>query len=176
MTTLLRQTLSGLGITVYAAVAIAPWASMQTEVGPLPESLWTSEWLGSKTPPYPSEIMTDAAAYAVSVKSDPDVSALVRELRSESGLTANQLGRLLGVSRRSVYNWAAGSPIAAAREERLRELHSMVLNLPAKSPDMRRNLLLDSSNGPSIFRQFVEGGKKNQRIKYSVPVEERFGL
>lgn len=103
-------------------------------------------------------------------------SALVAKLKAESGLTADQLGRLLGVSRRSIHNWAAGSAIAPLHEEKVRELGALVFSLPADTPDERRQLLLDSSNGTSLFRQFATKSNEPQRVKFGVPVEERLGL
>lgn len=105
-----------------------------------------------------------------------DVSALVAELKVSSGLTADQLGRLLGVSRRTIHNWAAGAAITPAREERVRTLNELVFSLPGNDPDERRTLLLDSSAGPSLFRQFAEAGTPKERIMYPVPVEEQLGL
>lgn len=104
------------------------------------------------------------------------LSSIVIALKTESGLTADQLGRLLGVSRRSIYNWAAGSAIASSHEEKLRELDSLIFSIPAKTPDERRSLLLDSSNGPSLFQQLASKADGPQRIKFGVPVEQRLGL
>jgi DNA-binding transcriptional regulator YiaG len=54
------------------------------------------------------------------------VAQLVSELKEKSGLTAEQLGRLMGVSRRSIHNWSAGASISASREERVRQLGLLV--------------------------------------------------
>lgn len=79
----------------------------------------------------------------------------VSALRDLSGLTATQIGRLFGVSRRSINNWMAGSPMAAHHETRLSVLRSVFLAIPASSPDERRSALLDSSSGPTLFQQLV---------------------
>ena len=119
---------------------------------------------------------TATGKFAQKVNPASGLSSIVAALKIESGLTADQLGRLLGVSRRSIHNWAAGSAIASAHEEKLRELDSLIFSIPANTPEERRSLLLDSSNGPSLFKQFASKADGPQRIKFGVPVEERLGL
>lgn len=75
-------------------------------------------------------------------------------LRTVSGLTADQLGRLFGVTRRSVQNWVAGGQMASFHEERLSHLYTVVLNAGA-SPEERRKKLLSSANGKSLFHQLL---------------------
>jgi hypothetical protein len=165
-------TTTGLSITASLAMIVAPWATVVDEPRVKPESAWTvfsdealRAGLGTATGPIAAEQETAS-----------DLSTIVANLKAESGLTADQLGRLLGVSRRSIHNWAAGTVIAPAHEERLRDLERLVFSLPAHSPEERRRLLLESSNGPSIFRQFAAKADAPQRIKFGVPVEERLGL
>lgn len=79
----------------------------------------------------------------------------VSELRDVSGLTATQLGRLFGVSRRSINNWMAGSPMSPHHKTRLSVLRTVFLAIPASSPEERRSALLDSSNGQTLFHQLV---------------------
>lgn len=78
----------------------------------------------------------------------------VADLRALSGLTADQIGRLFGVSRRSVQNWVAGTPMAATHEERLSRL-TMVVAATGSSPEERRRKLLSSASGVSLFHQLV---------------------
>ena len=79
----------------------------------------------------------------------------IGDLRDLSGLTASQVARLFGVSRRSVNHWLAGKPMAVQHEERLSMLLSTITSLPGTSPDERRAELLDSSGGPSVFHQLL---------------------
>ncbi len=46
-------------------------------------------------------------------------AASVNRLRRLTGLTWEQLGHMLAISRRSVHSWASGARLAAANEERL---------------------------------------------------------
>lgn len=88
-------------------------------------------------------------------ETNADRSAIA-ELRDLSGLTASQVARLFGVSRRSVNNWIAGKPMAPHHEERLSQLLAIVRGVEGSTSDSRRAALLDSSTGPSIFHQLVQ--------------------
>lgn len=79
----------------------------------------------------------------------------VDELRAQSGLTTDQIARLMGVSRRSVHNWLVGGSMSAANEERLAQLQEVVNAIPGDSTE-RRAILLDSSHGRSRFHQLLE--------------------
>lgn len=114
-----------------------------------------SEWL-------PGTIRSDSstgldsvltAGTFVQVLEEPRFS--IGDLRDLSGLTASQVARLFGVSRRSINHWLAGKPMAAQHEERFSLLLSTVRGLPGASPDERRAVLLDSSSGPSLFHQML---------------------
>lgn len=167
---------TGSGITSWEGATYAPWGHRDTDSARRSPFDWIITILRSET----SSTFTEGLVVETVKPELPakvrDVSVLVAELKTDSGLTADQLGRLLGVSRRSVHNWAAGATITPAREERVRALSDLVFSLPSKTPEERRARLLDSSAGPSLFRQFVEDDSRSERIKYSVPVEERFGL
>jgi transcriptional regulator with XRE-family HTH domain len=165
-------TTTGIGITTALALIVAPWAGIIDERPVVPESAWMV---------FSDDIRqagfgTATGKFAQKVDAVSALSSIVARLKSESGLTADQLGRLLGVSRRSIHNWAAGSAIASVHEEKLRELESLIFSIPASTPDERRSLLLDSSNGRSLFKQFASKADGSQRIKFGVPVEERLGL
>lgn len=95
--------------------------------------------------------------YTTRILSQPLSSAnlTVNDLRDFSGLTASQIGRLFGVSRRSVNNWMAGNPMAPRHQERLSTIQQTLLSLTGRSAEERRVELLVSSAGPSIFQQLV---------------------
>lgn len=71
----------------------------------------------------------------------------VSELRRISGLTWQQLGRLLGVSRRSVHYWASGEPLNAENRERLMQVLRIVRVADRGSARSTRAALLDGSKG-----------------------------
>jgi transcriptional regulator with XRE-family HTH domain len=79
----------------------------------------------------------------------------VKELRDLTGLSAGQLGRLFGVSRRSINNWLAGAAMAPHHAERLADLQCTILRLPCTTSAERRNELLASAKGTSLFQQLV---------------------
>lgn len=103
-----------------------------------------------------------------------DMRTLVTHLKNESGLTANQLGRLLGVTNRSIHHWVAGSPVAVKYEDRIRTLSEVVFGLNASTPEDRRAMMLDSRSGPSLFKHFLDTASHPERLQYSIPVSERF--
>lgn len=91
----------------------------------------------------------------------------IAELRALTGLTTDQVGRLFGVSRRSVHNWINGSAMAPQHEERAAKILSIARVLPGTTPAERRTALLDSSRGTSLFHQLV--GFRAQDARLQVP-------
>lgn len=83
-----------------------------------------------------------------------EAGGTVSDLRAISGLTANQIGRLFGVSRRSVQNWVAGMSMAEQHQRRLDGLIDQIRRLGA-TPEERRQALLKSSGGRSKFAQLA---------------------
>ena len=86
----------------------------------------------------------------------PVVASRVRQLKEDSGLTWDQLRRLLGVSRRAVHMWAGGGQINAKNEERLALLEQIVAALGGRTPaDRRSRLLSPSGTGRSVFQELA---------------------
>lgn len=101
----------------------------------------------------------------------------IAELRALSGLTADQVGRLLDVSRRTVQNWIAGNAMAIQHEEQASRLMAVVLALPGSTSDERRAALLDSSDGESLFQKLLHQKQRSPKIQgQAVTVGERIGL
>jgi len=97
------------------------------------------------------------------------------ELRAISGLTANQIGRMFGVSRRSVQNWLAGAPMARQHEERMALLISQIRVL-GSTPDTRRAALLHGADGGSLFHRFVSEIQQDAIVQLtSMSVREQLG-
>ena len=67
---------------------------------------------------------------------------LIKELRTVTDFTWDQLSKLLGVSRRSVHLWAAGGRMAAVNEEAVARLLKEVAALPTADLAERRVQLL----------------------------------
>jgi DNA-binding transcriptional regulator YiaG len=87
-----------------------------------------------------------------SVSIERSSAASIAALRQLSGLTWDQLARLLGVSRRAVHFWAEGRPMAPSHEEHLQRLLAVVHELHRGSPQANRALLLDARPGePMVF-------------------------
>ena len=75
----------------------------------------------------------------------------VSELRRISGLTWEQLGQLLGVSRRSIHFWASGKPLNASNERRLMRVLDIVRVADRGSARSTRAAMMDASQGTSAF-------------------------
>lgn len=91
----------------------------------------------------------------------------VAELRALTGLTIDQMGRLFGVSRRSVHNWINGNTMAPQHEERLATILAVAQVLPGTTPVERRAAMLDSSQGVSLFHQLM--GERGEGMRLHVP-------
>jgi transcriptional regulator with XRE-family HTH domain len=86
---------------------------------------------------------------------DRDLPATVTWLHAESGLTWEQLGRALGVSRRAVHLWARGGRMNSINAENLNALVGIVRELAGSSPDANRAALLAARPaGRSLFDEF----------------------
>jgi len=80
----------------------------------------------------------------------------VLDLRAESGLTWDQLGRLFGVSRRAVHLWASGKRMNSRNIELLGTLRTIVDGAPVKDPDSRRMwLFAPDRDGRSPIGRFM---------------------
>ena len=69
---------------------------------------------------------------------------LIRDLKSRSGLTWDQLAGLFGVSRRAVHGWASGARLNAQHSETLSWLRQTLTRVEAPTdPDSTRAALLE---------------------------------
>jgi DNA-binding transcriptional regulator YiaG len=101
----------------------------------------------------------------------------IAEVRALTGLTTDQVGRLFGVSRRSVHNWINGNAMAPQHEERAAKILSIMQVLPGSTPADRRAALLDSSRGTSLFHQLMASRADSVRLQVAgVSARERIGL
>lgn len=83
--------------------------------------------------------------------------------KENSGLTWDQLGKVLGVSRRAVHMWATGARMNQTHAERLREFSAAVrANLGATPDETRAALLSIGPDGLSMVERY-----RNQRLDRS---------
>lgn len=76
----------------------------------------------------------------------------IHQLREQTALSIEQLGKLFDVSRRTVHLWLTGNQMNEKNRERLEYLTEFVRDLNLTDPTDVKNALLDSSNGPSRYR------------------------
>lgn len=155
------------GIGSETNVAVLPRA-----VEPMFQSSFTSD--GAATPiAFPSWSPTVQSLALPSVGRSTENS--VAQLRDKSGLTADQLSRLFGVSRRSIQNWIAGGAMVSQHQERLSFLLATITEL-GDSRESRKASLLSSSNGMSLFHRLVGQAPRDAAIQASsLTVRDRLG-
>lgn len=96
---------------------------------------------------------------------------VVTEIRQRSGLTWEQIARLVGVARRSLHLWAKGRSISAPNADRLRQVLALVRSVDTGDPKTTKDrLLTPSDHGQSLFEAFtVERGTREARAKRRPP-------
>jgi len=72
------------------------------------------------------------------------------ELRRLSGLSWDQLARIMGVSRRALHFWASGKPMARTNEEHLQRVLAVVRAIDRGSNAANRTALLGAADHESI--------------------------
>ncbi|MCY3020093.1 MAG: helix-turn-helix domain-containing protein [Planctomycetota bacterium] len=104
---------------------------------------------------FPQMIQTSAGSPAVAATRQ---TTAVSELRQLSGLSWDQLARILGVSRRSIHFWASGKTLTQANEEKLNRVLSVVRRLDRGSATANRAVLLGSlADGTIPFDLLING-------------------
>ena len=74
----------------------------------------------------------------------PSASVALSELRRLSGLSWEQLARVLGVSRRALHFWASGKAMARTNEEHLQRVLAVVRSVDRGSTTATRSALLET--------------------------------
>jgi transcriptional regulator with XRE-family HTH domain len=82
----------------------------------------------------------------------------IAELRTLSGLTWEQLARVMGVSRRSLHLWASGKPMASTNEEKLARVLAVVRQLDRGTAAANRGWLLASSTEGLLLLDLLKDG------------------
>jgi DNA-binding XRE family transcriptional regulator len=93
----------------------------------------------------------------------------VRWLHENSGLTWDQLGRLFGVSRRTVHLWANGARVNAHNTEGLALAVRMVKGIAAQTPEDRRAAILAQTNGQTSPFETFAASRRNGRELMNAP-------
>jgi len=75
----------------------------------------------------------------------PSASDALSELRRLSGLSWEQLARVLGVSRRALHFWASGKAMARSNEEHLQRVLAVVRSIDRGTTTATRSALLETN-------------------------------
>jgi hypothetical protein len=134
---------------------------------------WLVEFYEGATSTFTNEAFSSiawlyAAARAEARPASPQ--EMVTELHEKSGLTWEQIGRALGVSKRAALMWAQGGQVSALNLDNLSSLCSVVAEHSGGGPDSTRLRLVTSARGlPSPLASWVEGRVKRSS-KPNAPV------
>lgn len=86
------------------------------------------------------------------------VPDLIERIRSRSSLKIDEIGGILGVSRRALHNWKNGDAISSGNERRLRELDQAVRRIAGGDGTPIRNALMSQREGGlRVFDLLAEG-------------------
>jgi len=87
----------------------------------------------------------------------PDLAQSVRSLRQRSGLTWDELARIFGVTRRTLYNWSTGGQVSAAHAQSLARVIALFHEVDAGEPKLTRSrLLAPTENGSTLYTRLVQ--------------------
>lgn len=89
----------------------------------------------------------------------PQQVELVRELRQLSGLTWHHLADMIGVSAKTLHNWAAGKPIDEKNLRRVGEVISVLRFIDRGSAEANRALLLNESIEGQALLDLIRAGE-----------------
>lgn len=89
----------------------------------------------------------------------PQQVELVRELRLLSGLTWHHLADMVGVSAKTLHNWAAGKPIDEKNLRRVGEVIALLRFIDRGSADTNRALLLNETVNGQALLDLVKAGE-----------------
>ena len=121
-----------------------PGTSTTVEVDPFVDPWFQTDW--TATAGTEDSVPTHVPHRFDDPRSESDE---VRWLHEQSGLTWEQLGRLFGVSRRTVHLWANGSGMNASNREALYELVALVRSVQGETPAVRRRCRLPRLSTPT---------------------------
>lgn len=122
------------------------------------------------------------AAQRTSLSDGEGVSVVLQRLRRVSGLSWEEVGRAVGVSRRTIHNWLGGARLAGVHLTRLLEFSRAVDLVSKGSPESTRAMLLQprAGTGRSLLDDLALTARPSRRRALSsisvgdlvTPVEE----
>lgn len=86
----------------------------------------------------------------------PDLAKSVRSLRQRSGLTWEELARIFGVTRRTLYNWSIGGQVSAANAQAIAEVIGSLHDIDSGDPKTTRSrLLAPAEDGATLYARLI---------------------
>jgi transcriptional regulator with XRE-family HTH domain len=85
-----------------------------------------------------------------------ELAKAVRSLRQRSGLTWDELARIFGVTRRTLYNWSIGGQVSAANAQAIAEVVGRLHGIDSGDPKVTRSrLLAPKANGDTLYASLI---------------------
>lgn len=99
----------------------------------------------------------------------PELAKSVRSLRQRSGLTWDELARIFGVTRRTLYNWSIGGQVSAANARAIADVIGSLHEIDAGDPRVTRSrLLAPTENGATLYAMLIQQRRRTSHL--SAPV------
>lgn len=112
----------------------------------------------------PSTLPAVTAAEPAPTFDQSVVPSMLQRLRRISGLSWGELGRAVGVSRRTIHNWLSGARVAGVHLTRLLEVSRVVDLVATGSVEATRTALLQpTANGRSIVDNLALAARPTRR-------------
>jgi transcriptional regulator with XRE-family HTH domain len=135
--------------------AVAALLGTTTDVTPTPSD-YSFGALAGIGPARPSIRTGTPNEESGSSSGSTDISASVRSLHDRSGLTWAELGEMLGVSRRTLHNWANDGNVAAHNARRLAAIVQLIYRVDTGDANRTRaRLLAPSADGQTLYARFT---------------------
>jgi DNA-binding transcriptional regulator YiaG len=99
----------------------------------------------------------------------PELAKSVRSLHQRSGLTWDELAKIFGVTRRSLYNWSIGGQVSAANARAIAEVIRSLHEIDAGDPKITRSrLLAPTENGATLYARLIQQRRRTSHPPASV--------
>lgn len=99
----------------------------------------------------------------------PELAKSVRSLRQRSGLTWDELARIFGVTRRTLYNWSIGGQVSAANAQAIAEVIRSLHEIDSGDPKVTRSrLLAPTENGATLYARLIQQRRRTSHPSASV--------
>lgn len=174
---------AALGLAALAGTLLVP-GTTQAVTPPAPTRIldygWTTQsssrgggirpavWSGAQTATPQSEKADESEA---------QTSEQLKWLHAESGLTWDQISRVIGVSRRAIHLWAGGARVTPANVQRVATLAGVIRDLPESNPQARLSRLFAPRAGRmSLYDELLASNRSTAQGEHVTEPKRALGI